>query len=222
MFGNMKLKEISYTLKFFLCMSLRKREPDPIYLILGGIVELINQEYISIDSKDKLIITKPKENINEYLIPIYDKILNAKKPQKAKEIVESFTNRETKSIFILMRLLLLKLDYAEGVTNRKFSLKNKLVPKKEVVKSIVANLREEILSNKEMSYETIMLATLLDVCGHIGEYFSKFEKNDLKTRLKEIRKREEGVLIRNVLEELNDEAAIIAASSTVSSVFISL
>ena len=51
-----------------------------------------------------------------------------------------------------------------------------------------------------MSEEMIVLAALLDTGGLLKKYFSKYEADQLKKRIKEVRKSEEGAMIKSMMD----------------------
>ena len=208
------MERLSFTLEFLMCTGSKKREPDPVQLILGGIVELLDLGYISRTEKDRLVPAKPWDDVLPYLKPLYDKITEAKKHHTAKQVVESFGGKQTAKLISAYKAMLLKAGYADDVPNKRFKKKSAFVPKTDSIKDIVAKVRAEMLSDAEMSHEVILLVTLLDASGQVGDFFSKFEKNDFKKRLKEVRESEAGALIRGVLKDLSDEAVMVSVSAT--------
>jgi len=160
-----------------------------------------------------LVLTKPWDDVLPYLKPLYEKIAEAKKPHTAKQVVESFSGKQTRELISVYKATLLKSEYADEVPYNRFSKKNAFIPKTELIKEIVGKVRTEMLSDAEMPREVILLVTLLDASGQVGDYFSKFEKNDFKKRLKEVRESEAGALIREVLTQMSDEAVMVAVAA---------
>ena len=200
------MEKLSFTLEFFMCSGSKKPGPDHTLLILGGIVELLNLGYINRTEKDTLVPAKPWDNTLPYLKPLYDKISEAKKPHSAAQVVESFSGKQIAKLISEYKAVLLESDYADEVPNKRLKKKKTFIPKPYSIKEIVAKVREEMLSDAEMSHDVILLVTLLDASGQIGDYFSKFEKNDIKKRLKEVRENEAGALIREVLTYFSNVA----------------
>ncbi len=75
---------------------------------------------------------------------------------------------------------------------------------------VIQQLRAELLEEGTMSEEMIVLAALLDTGGLLKKYFSKYEADQLKKRIKEVRKSEEGAMIKSMMDYV--ESMIIAVS----------
>jgi len=207
------MERLSFPLEFFVCSASKKREPNPVCLIMGGIVELLNLGYINRTEKDKLVPAKPLDDVLPYLKPLYDKITEAKKPHTAKQVVESFNGKQTQKLISAYKAVLLESGYADEVPNSRHKKKNAIVPITALVKETIARVRAEMLSDAEISGEVILLVTLLDASGQVGDYFSKFEKNDFKKRIKEVQKNESGALIREVLSQLSDDTVMASIAA---------
>jgi len=209
------MQKLSFTQEFLLC-SLTKRGgfSNPLYLILGGIAELLNSGHIQRAEKDRLISAKPWDDGPLYLKLIYDKIVTSKKPLTAVQHIDTFNNKLTEELVSAFKVSLLESKCADEIPYNKPKKKIRIKPRPDALKEIVNNIRSEMLSDKEISADTILLVTLLDASGKIGSYFSRFEKSDLKKRLKVVRSSEHGALIREVLTHYNDEAVIITTLIT--------
>ena len=208
------MQKLSFTQEYYLC-SLTKRggSSNLVCLITGGIAELLNLGYIRCAEKDRLVQSKPWDGSPPYLKPIYDKIETSKKPLAAVQHVDTFNSRLSEELVNAYKVSLLESGCADEIPYNRQKKRIRIKPKTEALKEIVNNLRSEMLSAEELSVDTILLVTLLDASGKIGSYFSRFERNDLKKRLKEVRDSGHGAMIRDVLTHFNDVSVIITTTT---------
>jgi len=208
------MQKLSFTQKYYLC-SLTKRGgfSNLVCLLTGGIAELLDLGYIQRAEKDKLVRAKPWDGSPPYLKPINDKIETSNKPLTAVQHIDTFNSRLSEELVNAYKVSLLESGCADEIPCNKPKKKIRIKPKPEALKEIVNNLRSEMLSDEELFVDTILLATLLDASGKIGNYFSRFERNDLKKRLKEVRDSGHGAMIRDVLAHFNDVSVIITTTT---------
>jgi len=209
--------KISYTQEFFLC-SLRKNGKAPVSLefqtclVVGSLMELLNQGYLVRSEKGKLVAAKDLDDSFSYLKPLYDLILSFKKPKDLKGVAEAFvlgSVKYMKELILAFNTSLIKIGYADELIKKgRFREKTYYLPKTEVVTNIVNKVRSEFLNGGTITEDTLCLAALLDKGLLIRNYFSKFEADALKNRLKEIRKSQEYTCVKEVLDHIS---GIIAA-----------
>ena len=209
------MDRLSFTQEFFLCtVTKRGRIPDATCLILGGIVELLELGYIGQTDKGLLEPAKPWYDGPLYLKPVYDRIASSKKPMAAARVVESIGAKPVKELVSEYRASLIESGCADEIT-RMNKKRPGFTPRMEAVKKIVDKIRAGLLSETALSTDVILLVTLLDAVGKASEYFSKFERKELKKRIKEVRESEAGALIRDTLAVFSDAAVAATATAVV-------
>jgi len=216
------MQALSYTQEYYLCASNGKRNlysTDVACLLAGGIAELRAHGYITRAEKDKLVAGKPWDGALPYLAPLYEVIVSLKRPQTAGEIAVNYSGKATKQLIAALGDSLVIAGCADE-TSKKGLLGEKTVyvPDEQAVKQAVNKIRAAFLESESMvDGQALYLAALLESGGLIRNYFSKFEADTMKKRIKELRKSEAYASIRETLDELEEHIAaivVIIAAST--------
>jgi hypothetical protein len=192
------MNTLSYTQEYFLCAVNDKGKPRALdtsfqpCLLAGGLMELLHHGYITRDEKKRFISGKAWDNRLSYVQPLYETIVQSKKPASIDSLAETYalglSQKSFDELFSAIGASLAASGYADEVTNQGL-LKEKtgFVPKAGAVTRIIEKVRAEFLEDGTVTEETLCLALLLDKGELIRDYFSKVEKQTLKKRLKEMR-----------------------------------
>ena len=96
--------------------------------------------------------------------------------------------------------------------------KKGLIGNKEVIiinddkfNNIVEEVRAEILENGNLTDDVILLSSLLNATKFLKNIFTKYEKERLESRLKEIKQTEISEKVKIAQDVINDMSAIMAA-----------
>jgi len=211
------MKTLSYTQGYFLCAVNDKHNISSssrrIALIVSGIIELLSHKYIVEEKKDKLVAGKEWDDSLSYLEPLYKTIVTSKKPLSIGGIVNSYSEKRFKELFVAIGDSLVELDCADKLSKKGLrKVKIIYVPKAKTIASIIERVRTELLGGGTMTDEIIYLAALLDIDGLIRYYFSKDEMQVVKARLREAK----GNLMQtSILRVIDEITAIIITSSIV-------
>ncbi|MDR2163519.1 MAG: GPP34 family phosphoprotein [Clostridiales Family XIII bacterium] len=214
---------LSFTQEYYLCAINDKGNIPaldmevPVCLLAGGMMELTRQGYVSYDEKKRFVIAKPWDDALPYLKPLYDKVASFKKPQKIEGVVGAYEvslQEPFPELLAAFGASLTAAGYADQLNDQGL-LKNKTryAPKPEAVTRIIEKIRAEFLEDGVISDDTLCLAALLDGSHLIRRYFSKFEADALKKRLKEVRGSEAYALLKKFLYSSSGAmAAVIVAA----------
>ena len=201
------MKSLSYTQEFFMCAINEKGKlplfmEDEIYfgILAGALLELISDGFIQADEKDKYSVVKALTADKVYLKALYATI--DAKPAKLSVIVERyFASKLSKQLFATIGESLADAGYAdESVRQGFFGDRTLYIPKSDCVNTIVEKVRAELLESGTVTDETIILCAMLEKSGMIKDYFSKFESDRLKIRLKEIKTNDQYAVICEILK----------------------
>ncbi len=213
------MKNLSFTQEFFLCAlkpqgstTLTNSTESSTCLLAGGILELLMDGYISIDDKKKMFINKDLSSDKMYLTPIYELIKN-NKPMKIETIAEKYAFDFTlpNEFFKSVGYSIVADGYVvEEAKRGLFKNKVRFLPNEKEVTKVVEKLRAELLEEGNVSDEAIVLGALLNKSGLIKKYFSKYEMQKLNDRLKEIKKSEAGVLIKQMVDYIDTWIIILS------------
>ena len=218
------MKDLSITQEFLLCALDGKGRfsafdyEKPVCLIAGGLLELLNNEFVEIENK-KVVVIKELEEPLKYLYPLFNFIKNSKpKTLKsiASEYVMSFTSRKLNELILSVGNSLVLDDCADEVYRKSFFGRQKkyIVPKKEKIDHVIQKIRAELLEDGDISEETVGLVSLLNKCHLLKRYFSKYESDQLNIRLKEIKNSSPNKMIKEMLDYIDAMMAAIIVSTT--------
>lgn len=218
------MKDLSITQEYSLC-SLNEKgklpalsKEIPVCVLASGLIELLASNCIQVDEKNKVCVIG---NLNEgqvYLKSLFD-WLNESKPMKIEKIAKEYT-----MTFTGKRLNALVTDVGNSLADRGcvtsekggiFGSKFCFIPNSDEVDKVIQKIRAELLESGTMSDETVALVSLLDKSNQVKKYFSKYESEHLKARLKEIKEDPSNQLVKQMMDYVDTIIAVIAVISTV-------
>ena len=214
------MKDLTLTQDFLLCQINRKGKLDgklnvmPNFALgIATLYELYLNDNISL-TKEIEIKKEPNKEL-KHLVLIYDFIKKQKKLE-LKSVVQKicFDDKLMKLIFNNCKEQLLTDDYLEEVEVKGFLNTSKIttIPKAESTDFVIQKIRAEVLEYGEISDNTITLIALLEQTKKLQDYFSKYELDALKSRIKVLKTDEQYKFIFNTIEEIESlQAAILAA-----------
>ena len=100
-------------------------------------------------------------------------------------------------------------DFYAG--SRKFAPKRVFIPEKAYKDELIGMIRSAV-QEEEMDPCDVALIWLLQQANCLKQYFSKHETDQLKDRLKEMKKDPVNKQIANMIDYVSDMAAVIAAA----------
>lgn len=202
------MKNLSTTQQYFLCVLKKNGKISSFEiekttcLAASAVVELLMDGVLTLDGK-KLSVQAALPEHKRYLRQVYD-IVARKQPVKFESVVECFSfNFTDKYINGLVEDLgesLAKLNCVQQEKGGFLNGKTVYIPNAADVDLIVQNIRAELLEDGELSEDIVVLTALLNKSGDLLRYFSSYEKQALKKRLKEIRENPQNELIHKAAE----------------------
>ena len=214
------MNKVNITEKYTLCMlkekkNLYEKELIP-YLIVSMIVEMMLDENIEFTEKNEVILNNkiPVANYNKELYEIIKDMKKDKVPLRylLTSICYSFSRKNLKSIVNTLKDDMLK-DELITLETKKGLIGNKEVVKvdEEKFKYIIEEIKIEFLKKGNLTDDMILLASLLDNTRFLKNIFNKYEKEELKNRLKEIKETEIAKKVKVAQSAINNMNAIIVA-----------
>ena len=216
------MKSLSVAQSFMLCaLNENGKFPSisseaPAGLLAGSLIDLLLENCVSITDK-KINVTAPLSGKLLYLQSIYG-FLQEKEPVKLEKLTGDYCfGFSAKKMNQLIHDVGGALAVQNCVALEQGGIlagRELYVPDKEAVDGVVQHIRAEFLEDGILSDEMVALTSLLERNGMLKRYFSPYEKDTLKTRLKEIRKESSGQLIKEMMDYLDSMlmVAIIAVT----------
>ncbi len=217
--------DLTITEKYALCMLKEKEkfyesELTP-YLLTSMILEMMLDGSLEVVDKNiKLIDKIPKDNYN---IQLYYAIKERKFAGILKKadisfrdiitlVCYSFSNKTMKSIIEPLKVKMIE-DQLIHVEMKKalFGKKEIIVVNDDKFNCVVEEIRNEILEHDDLSDDIILLSLLLNATKFLKNIFTKYEKEKLDERLKEIQKSEISSKVKIAQEVIDDMSVVMAA-----------
>lgn len=212
------MKNLSLTQQYLLCV-LKKNGKLPAFgiektlcLSASGVLELLMENILSFDGK-KLTVQSPLSEEKAYLRPVYQ-VVERKQPVKFESIVEyfslTFTDKHMNELLDSIGASLVK----KGCVQREekgglFAGKDVYIPNEADVDSVVQSIRAELLEDGELSEDVVALTMLLYKSGDLQQFFSAYEKKDLKQRLKEIKNDPKNEMVKKTVEYIDSLLCLV-------------
>ncbi len=214
------MKNLSITQEYLLCSLNEKgklpvlNSEIPVCVLAGGLIELLASNCIKADEKNKISVVGKLSEDQFYLKSLFDS-LNKSKPIKIEEIaneyVLSFTGKRMNTLLTDIGNSLAGKGCATNEKYGFFGNKSGFVPNSEEVDKVIQKIRAELLESGTVSEETAALVSLMDKSNQIKKYFSKYESEQLKARLTEIKKAPSSQFIKQMIDYVNEIVAVFTA-----------
>lgn len=217
------MKDLSIIQKYLLCAVNEKGilsslgTEKPVCFVAAGLLELQLEGCFALEGKKAEVTGSLPEN-RQYLRPLYDFIAE-KSPVKIEKIVEAyriaFTDRRMNELLAAVGGSLAALGMVEEGKAGLLGTKAAYVPTREAVRSVVEELRSELLEEGPVTEDAAALTVLLDKGKCLKPYFSQFEQKEMRQKLKSLADSPEGQMVKAMVEHIETLIAALAASTVV-------
>lgn len=198
------MRDLTVTEKYFI-VSLNDRGKLPLLgaeipscLVMAGLFDMVFEGAVEIGEKKRLKAVKELPDNLSFLRGLYDLIRDKQKltPDKlASEYVLTFTGRRLADYFKAIARSLEEKGAADSEKDGKVCF-----PKEGEKDRIIQEIRAELLEDGAVSKEILLLTALMYKGRQIKKYFSKYEADCLKKRIKEIKNTEIGELVSEAVD----------------------
>ena len=217
------MKDLSIIQKYLLCAVNEKGilsslgTEKPVCFVAAGLLELQLEGCLALEGKKAEVTGSLPEN-QQYLRPLYDFIAE-KSPVKIEKIVEAyriaFTDRRMNELLAAVGGSLAALGMVEEGKAGLLGTKAAYVPTREAVRSVVEELRSELLEEGPVTEDAAAMTVLLDKGKCLKPYFSQFEQKEMRQKLKSLADSPEGQMVKAMVEHIETLIAALAASTVV-------
>ena len=217
------MKDLSIIQKYLLCAVSEKgtlsdvSTEKQVCFVAAGLLELQLEGCLSLEGK-KAEITGPLPKSRQHLRPLYDFIAE-KSPMKIEKVVEAyriaFTDKRMKELLAAVGGSLAALGLAEEGKTGLLGTKAVYMSDREAVRSVVEELRAELLEEGPVTEDAAALTVLLDKGKCLKPYFSQFEQKEMRRKLKALLDAPEGRLVKAMVEHVETLLAALAAATVV-------
>lgn len=216
------MKDLSISQSYLLCtLNESGKLPAlsteiPVCLLAGGLIDLILAKSVAVGTDKKLAIVGKLSEENQHLSSLYT-YLKESKPMKVDGLVSqyafTFFDKRLKLLIDEVGVSLSVLGCATAEAGGVFGKTQCFIPDKKTVDHVIQNIRAELLEDGVVSDNMIALVSLMDKSNHIKRYFSKYEKDQLMARLKEIKDSESNKLVTEMVGYIDMMIAVVVATT---------
>ena len=205
------MKDLSVVQKYMLCalgdrgmFPLMSSDERALCLVAAAVLELQMEGCVATDGK-KLLAAGKLPAGRAYLKPLYDFICE-KQPVKLYAVVDaysfSFSDKRLNELREAVGRSLVEAEAAEPCKAGLLGGKTGYQPVPEAVRSVVEEMRAEMLEEGPACDDTVALVVLLEQARCLKQYFSDYERRQIKEKMRALRDSDEGKLVRKMLDYL--------------------
>ena len=181
-----------------------------ICFIASGLLEMKMENCIEIENKKVRVTGELPEHLM-HLRPLYNVISSKTKPIKIEKILEDYYYTiSDKNLTELMNSVgksLKDAGLAEETETGFFGKRKGYVHSKQAIHYVIDMVRSELLEEGEVTENIAVLVILLERGKIIKKYFSDFEQKEMKGRIKEIVSSEDGRMVKEMIEYIENMMA---------------
>ena len=213
------MKDMTLTQEYLVCAVNEKGKigsmniEKVVCLLAAGLLELQLAECITMDQK-AATVTAPLPQDKEYLRSLYDDIANGKGGSiKMDKLLESYTySLSSKQVRALIEGIGGELEKMGLATRTPATLLSNegFAPVKGALDGVIDLVRSELLEEGEVTEDIAALVILLEKAGIIKNYFSPYERGQMKDRLKAIVRSTQGRQVGRMVEYVEGMLSIMA------------
>lgn len=175
-------------------------------LVAAAFLELLVNDIISVENKKITVRDKLPENM-EYLGTLYT-YLQEKTRTMEKVVMEFYSGRRNRELVEGIGETLCEEGAAVEKEGGVFGPKRLFIPSKDYKEALVEELRTAVRED-ELTPREVALIYLLEEAKCLKQYFSKYESDQLKEKLKEIKKDPMNRRLAQMIDYVGDITDII-------------
>lgn len=205
------MKDLSIVQKYMVCTVNDKGvfpfasvEERTLGLVAGALLELQMEGCIAVDGK-KVSVAGALPQDKGYLKPLYD-FIREKQSVKLYVVVDaynfSWTDKRINELRDAVGGSLVQLGAASACKAGLLGKQAGYLPGPETVRSVVEQMRAELLEEGPVSDETAVLVALLERVKCLKAYFSAFEQKEVRQKIEALAQSPEGKMVRDMMTYL--------------------
>lgn len=177
-------------------------------LTASAFIDLIVNDIVAVEKK-KITVIKELPDSLEYLEALYT-YLKEKPRTMEKTMTDFYAGSRNRKLAEKIGESLYKDGVAAEDAGGLFGSKRVFIPEKDYKEELAAIIRSAV-REEEMSPRDVALIWILQQTNCLKQYFSKHETDQLKRKLKEIKKDPLNKQLANMIDYVSDMTAVMAA-----------
>lgn len=176
-------------------------------LVAAGFMDLLFNEIIVVEKK-KIMVKKDLSEEFLCLTSLYEYL--EEKPRSIEKLMSDYyTGRKIKQLTAEVGSSLYEMQLAQKGKGGLFGSKITYIPEKNYKDDLVQILHTLIKMENAMTPHDITLLFILNKTKNLKQYFSKYENDQLKRSLKEIKKHPQNKKLEEMIDYMNDLITVL-------------
>lgn len=191
-------------------MPAMRRDESNAGMTAAGIMDLFLNDVITVEKKRITVIKDLPEEL-AHLASLYTYL--KEKPRSTDKVMSDY-------VYTGSRLRRLMADTGESLCADHAAVKGEggffgnktiYIPEKSYKEKVIGFLKSALLKDDELTSHDMSLLCILKETGNLNQYVSEYERDTLKSRLKEMKKNPQSKQMAGMIHYIDDMTAVIAA-----------
>lgn len=171
-------------------------------MVAACIMDLLLNEVITIEN-NKITVIKEIPHELGHIVSLYEYL--SEKPRSTKKLMSDY--------YIGLRINTLTADigkslFADGAAAQGvggiFGPKTTYIPEKNYREELISILKSTVTKDDQITPQDVALIYILKVSNNLNQYFSKYEAEELKEKLKEMKKNPQNKQLADMINYVSD------------------
>lgn len=192
-------------------MSVMYREESKAGIVVAGVMDLLINDIITLEKK-KITVTKDLPSEFGHIASLYAYL--KEKPRSTDKLMGDYlmsTGSRIKQLTAEIGQSLLEDNVATKENGGLFGNKTIYVSDMCYKDQLVGIINSVVASEDEMSPHDMALIYILKETKNLNQYFSQYEKDELKAKLKELKKNPRNKQLADMINYVNDITVVALA-----------
>lgn len=186
-----------------------RRDESNAGLVVAGLMDLLLNDAVTLEKK-KITVIKELPGELAHLAPLYEYL--HEKPRSADKLMSDYyTGGRINGFITEIGASLLAKGAATEANGGLFNAKTTYAPTPECKEQVIGLIKAAVAKPQEITPHDVALICILDGTKNLHQYFSKYESDELKATLKELKKDPQNKQLADMINYVNDMITIILA-----------
>lgn len=178
-------------------------------IVVAGFMDLLLNDVITVEKK-KITVVKDIPNELGHITSLYT-YLNEKARSTDKLMSDYYTGSRMKQLITEIGESLLADGTATKGTGGLFGPKTTYIPEKRYKDELIGIIKSALIKDDEINRHDVALIYILNGTKNLNQYFSKHESNEMKAKLKELKKNPLNKQLADMINYVSDMITVIMA-----------
>ena len=192
-------------------MPAMRRNESNAGIVVAGVMDLLLNDVITIEKK-KITVMKDLPDGFRQIASLYTYL--KEKPRSTNQLMSAYmasTGSRLKQLTTELGDSLLEDGAATRTEGGLFGNKTIYIPEKSYKDELIGAIKSAVTKDDELSPHDMALIYILKETNNLNQYFSKYESDVLKAKLREMKKDPQNKQLANMINYVSDMTAVMMA-----------